>query len=122
MSTGTIILYAYYEGGETAEEFAEFLNDSDYKASFRKYLDMKKKEGKSLADYDKLMTDCLFYGVKIKRAGFKKLTQALRHFDEIGVSNEIYDVMQEIIPNKKIVAVSLGTPGGRETDFGEYTI
>jgi len=120
--TGDFILYVYKEGVREAEEYASYRDRFGYKASYQKYLNMKKSEGAELSDADKVLTDCLFYGVKVMRDGFKTLMRSLRQHDEIGLSNEIYSSMEEIMERRDIVAVSLGTPSITERDFKEYTV
>lgn len=115
-------MFYTYKKDEDAEAYAVYNDRFDYKQSYQKYINAKKSEGKELSDADKILTDCLFYGVKVMRPGFGKLMRALRQHDEIGLSNNIYDTLEEVCENEEIVAVSLGTPSVTERDFEEYEI
>lgn len=114
------ILYAYGEHGK--EEYAVFDDAFGYKNNAKKVLEMKAEQKGCLSDADKLFKEAVVDGVKILRGGFTKLMQTLRRFDEVGLSNDIYDVMEEITDDKNITAVSLNNINGRETDFNDYEI
>lgn len=114
------IVYAYTDDG--AEEYSVFKDRFGYKNCAEKLLSMKAEQYGSLSDADKLFQEAVVEGVKILRGGFKKLMQTLRRFDEVGLSNDIYDVMEEIMNDKNIIAVSLNNTGGKTTDFKEYAV
>lgn len=49
----------------------------------------------------------------VVRADFKRLMRALRHFDEVGLSNDIYDAIEEINDGEDVQAVAFaGTEEG----------
>lgn len=122
MAHSTITLYIYHEGERDGTEYAEYDNQADYKQALKEILERKKKEGKILDDADKIMRDAVFTGVRIGRVGFKKMMQALRRFDEVGISNELYDSMEEIVEDDSIIAVSVGTPAVRTVTLEEYSL
>lgn len=122
MAYSTITLYIYHEGERDGTEYAEYDNRADYKQALKEILERKKKEGKILDDADKIMRDAVLSGVRIGRVGFKKMMQALRRFDEVGISNELYDSMEEIVEDDSIIAVSVGTPAVRTVTLEEYSL
>lgn len=114
------ILYVYTDKG--IEEYAAFKDRFGYKNSAEKLFRMKLGGNVALTDADKIFKEAVVEGVKVLRGGFTKVMQSLRHFDEIGLSNDIYEVMEEITEDKNITAVSLNKINGRETDFKEYAV
>lgn len=78
---------------------------SKYKKSIEKYLSAKQKEGKALDENDWWLGELL----KNSRAPREKLgamMRALRHYDEIGITSELVETLEEWYDDPDTTAVS----------------
>ncbi len=110
------IVYAYKDGD--CAEYASLNDKRGFCELVRAYCAQKQ----TLSDADKVFFKAVVQGVKVERNGFKKLMRALRAHDEVGLSNDIYDIVEEMSDDKKITALSLNILNGESTDLGEFTI
>ena len=105
------ILYTF-NGGEWAE-FASFKDRRDYRALVEKAAENKQKEGKTeeVKNAAALMRTFVLDGKAFSISEKKSVSRALRHFDEVGLSNDIFDVLEEMDGSaEKFVLLKEGEP------------
>jgi len=100
-------IYAFSRDGEN--EVYETFVDKGFLGQIEKYLNLKSSLGESLTDADLVYKTVFFDGYNVvKSQNFKKVMQSLRHHDEIGLSNDIYSILEEISDDGSYIAVGFG--------------
>jgi hypothetical protein len=115
------VLYAKIDGDWAVS--ATFADKEAYTAAINRYFGMKKAEGKSLDDCDTVLA--LFTeACVVERKRFGLVKRALRHYDEIGISNDLVEAIDQA-KRDGAEAVGWGTdaPAGISPhDFGDMEI
>ena len=96
-----------FDGEGKAKLYAEIKDRFGYYAAVEKYFAKKQAAGKPLDEDDSILQTILDRSYVIPSADFKRVMQALRHFDEIGISNDVHDIIEEIKEDGGYTAVSL---------------
>ena len=86
-------IYAVENGGNVVE-YASFPDDG-YAKQIEEKIEKKRKEGKS-DNADVVMREVFAKKRGVEKRFFKTAMRALRRYDEVGLSNDIYDVLEEI--------------------------
>ncbi len=91
------ILYAF-SGGEWAQ-FASFDDFSDYASQVVKSAENKKRTAAmdSVRNAAIVMEDFVLGKKSYDKQYGKLVKRALRHFDEVGLSNDIFDSLEELL-------------------------
>lgn len=92
----TWTLYALSEGNW--EEYASFSDCGEFRGEAIRAAEAKTSEGQTEENKNAAKVFRAFVAEKtiVVRADFKRLMRALRHFDEVGLSNDIYGAIEEI--------------------------
>lgn len=92
--------------GEKFEEIACFDDMFGYEKSIAEYFDFKENEEKrALTNADVMFKRVFLLGEVVDVKFFKKLKQTLRHYDEIGLSNEIYELVDTLMDEGTLQAL-----------------
>lgn len=86
-------IYAVENGGNVVE-YASFPDDG-YAKQIEDKIEKKRKEGKS-DNADIVMRKVFAEKRGVEKRFFKTAMRALRRYDEVGLSNDIYEVLEEI--------------------------
>lgn len=120
-------IYADYGSG--AEEYASFEYDGDYAAESIEAAEAKSADGQSTETVNAAKVFRAFVAEKtiVKKADFKLVMRALRHFDEVGLSNDIYDVLEELSDDSSVLCAAFARAEENvgefsEADFSAYRI
>lgn len=90
------------------------------KANFEKYVletYSRRKTANKLEDYDEIVR-LLANGCTIKRANYSILKRSLRHYDEVYLCNEIFDILEESESVEITLADNFETP----TDLSKFKV
>ncbi len=85
-------IYAISSGN--IDEYAVF-DDDGYSEQILKKIEKRRLENKC-DNVDYIMEEVFAKKQGVAKKNFKTALRALRHFDEVGLSNDIYDVLEEI--------------------------
>lgn len=107
--------YAVYVYRSAPEVYETLCDRFGYEESVRSYLGGKSSESAT----DRVLRLAVLEHRKIVRRDFKKLRQALRHYDEIGLSNELVEIV-EALEEEDVSALSLGQISAQEADLSVY--
>lgn len=100
-------IYAFDESGKN--EVYETLKDSGFREQIERFLKMKESDGTSFDNADLVYKKVFYDGYNVVKAvNFKKVMQSLRRHDEIGISNDIYAIMEEINDDGSYIAIGFG--------------
>ncbi len=123
----TWTLYAL--SGGNWEEYASFSDGGDFRGEAIRAAEAKTSEGQTEENKNAAKVFRAFVAEKtiVVRADFKRLMRALRHFDEVGLSNDIYGAIEEINDGEDVQAVAFagteeGLTGAVERDLSAYKI
>lgn len=90
------------------------------KADFEKYVDqaysLRKNAGR-LADYDEIVK-LLANGCTVKKSDYAILKRSLRHYDEVYLCNEIFDLLEET----RSVEITLADKFDFPTDLSKFEV
>lgn len=89
-------LYTFLNGKK--EEYIAFSCKRDFRSEAVRAAEAKDAEGQTEENRNAAKVFRAFVADKTiaGKADFKRVMRALRHFDEIGISNELYDALEEI--------------------------
>lgn len=100
-------IYSITEDG-VIEEYDKIKGKS-FRESIQRYLDRKNAFNEELSVADIVFKKVFFDGYNvIKEENFKKVLRSLRHHDEVGLSNDIYDLLEEIKDDGGYIGAAFG--------------
>ncbi len=121
------ILYADRGGG--FKEYAAFTDDGEFIGDAAAAAEEKRRDAKGRAEENAAVVFRAFAAERaaVGRADFKRVMRALRRFDEVGLSNDLYDAMEELCDDASVRAAAFApaedeTPASSLRDLSAFEI
>lgn len=113
------LLYTFLNGKR--EEYISFSCKRDFRSEALRVAEAKEAEGQTEENRNAAKVFRAFVADKTiaGKADFKRVMRALRHFDEAGLSNEIYEALEEINDAGSFEAVVFAEEGEDPTEAVE---
>lgn len=110
----------YADRGDGTKEYAGFEYDGDYVAEILRAVGAKACDGTTEnQNAAKVVRAFVAEKIVVKRTDFKRVMRALRHFDEVGLSNELYDVLEELSDESDVARIAFAAANENVSEFTE---